>query len=111
MLIKLWNSFLKQFFYKVKPIKFANIIVMEMYSKEGEIKKYSANYAILSKLILEMSEQQRALLIAQAKKITSEKDKKRSYNFNFQKKHWIFFVGINSGFLLFFIMTILFQFL
>ena len=99
MLIKLWNSFLKQFFYQVKPIKFANIIVMEMNSKEGEFKKYSPNYAILSKLILKMSEQQQSLLIAQAKKITSEKDKKRSHNFNFQKKHWTFFVGFNSGFL------------
>ena len=84
---------------------------MEMNSKESEFKKYSPNYAILSKLILKMPEQQQSLLIAQAKKITSEKDKKRSHNFNFQKKHWAFFFGFNSGFLLFIIMTILFQFL
>ena len=71
---------------------------MEMNSKESEFKKYSQNYAILSKLILKMSEQQQSLLIAQAKKITSEKDKKRSHNFNFQKKHWAFFSDLTQDF-------------
>jgi len=45
---------------------------------------------LLSKLILEMPEDQRFLLIAQVKMITSEKDNDRRKNFYFPKKHLTF---------------------
>ncbi|MGD8766110.1 MAG: hypothetical protein PVG87_27640 [Desulfobacteraceae bacterium] len=63
------------------------------------MKKYSTNYSHLSKIILEMSDEQQSALLNLAQKIL---DGKESTDSHFQKlnKYWFVAIGILSGWIL-----------
>jgi hypothetical protein len=72
--------------------------------KEEQIKKYNLNYSHLSKLILEMSDEQQSFLLTEAKNILSDKNRKLHFYSRNQSTYWPFIIGFNSAFLLFFIL-------
>lgn len=63
------------------------------------MKKYSTNYSHLSKIILEMSDEQQSALLNLAQKILDGKENTDSH---FQKlnKYWFVAIGILSGWIL-----------
>ena len=63
------------------------------------MKKYSTNYSHLSKIILQMSDEQQSALLNLAQKIL---DGKESTDSRFQKlnKYWLVAIGILSGWIL-----------
>ena len=63
------------------------------------MKKYTANYSQLSKIILEMSEDQQAAMLKIAKKILSGK---RDGNYHLKKinMYWLVSLSVLSGWIL-----------
>ncbi len=63
---------------------------------QKKIKKYNINFSSLSKLILDMSEQQQSLLLKQAKQIFDNEKKIESKILNLNK-NWILVIGFFMG--------------
>jgi hypothetical protein len=63
---------------------------------QKKIKKYNINFSSLSKLILDMSEQQQSLLLKQAKQIFDNEKKIESKILNLNK-NWILAIGFFMG--------------
>jgi hypothetical protein len=64
--------------------------------EEQRVKKYSTCYSHLSNLILNMTEEQQALLLEQANQIVNE-DKKNALLNVILDKNWIFISGFILG--------------
>ncbi len=63
---------------------------------QKKIKKYNINFPRLSKLILDMSEQQQSLLLKQAKQIFDNEKKIEAKILNLNK-NWILVIGFFMG--------------
>ena len=63
---------------------------------QKKIKKYNINFPRLSKLILDMSEQQQSLLLKQAKQISYNEKKIEAKILNLNK-NWILVIGFFMG--------------
>jgi len=63
---------------------------------QKKIKKYNINFSSLSKLILDMSEQQQLLLLKQAKQIFDNEKKNEAKILNLNK-NWMLVIGFFMG--------------
>ena len=63
---------------------------------QKKIEKYNINFSSLSKLILEMSEQQQSLLLKQAKQIFDNEKKNEAKILNLNK-NWMLVIGFFMG--------------